>query len=70
MAPPQLNFDMISNILNIRMNAKKDDRYKNNFNKCIKNIPLLFQMVDDDIGNMVDDDGCVMAYTIEMAEHF
>ena len=35
---PQLPFDIISNILQIRMENKKDDRYKNNFNAVVKNI--------------------------------
>ena len=38
---PTLNFDMISKILNIRMNSKRDDRYKNNFNKVIRDLNLL-----------------------------
>ena len=37
-ATPQLPFDIISNILQIRMENKKDDRYKNNFNAVVKNI--------------------------------
>lgn len=35
---PQLPFDIISEILQIRMHNKKDDRYKNNFNAIVKNI--------------------------------
>lgn len=37
---PTLNFDMISKILNIRMNSKRDDRYKNNFNKVIRDLNI------------------------------
>ena len=39
---PQLNFDVISKILNIRMETKKDDRYKNNFNAVQKNLHNMF----------------------------
>jgi hypothetical protein len=33
-----LPFEMIAKILNIRMEAKKDDRYKKNFNEVVKSI--------------------------------
>ena len=41
---PQLTFDMISKILNIRMESKKDDRYKKNFNECMKDIDHLGEL--------------------------
>tara|TARA_Y100000401_G_scaffold21213_1_gene14189 strand:- start:45 stop:320 length:276 start_codon:yes stop_codon:yes gene_type:complete len=47
METPQLNFDMISKILNIRMNSKKDERYKNNFNDVVKNLNNMFEDVHD-----------------------
>jgi hypothetical protein len=44
---PTLNFDMISKILNIRMNEKKNDRYKNiyqnNFNSVVKDLNTAFE---------------------------
>ena len=33
---PTLNFDMISKILNIRMESKKDDRFKKNYDNFVK----------------------------------
>tara|TARA_B100000519_G_C14216302_1_gene425124 strand:- start:1158 stop:1589 length:432 start_codon:yes stop_codon:yes gene_type:complete len=35
---PQLNFDMVSKILNMRMNMKKDDKYKNNYNAVMRDM--------------------------------
>ena len=35
---PTLNFDMISKILNIRMNEKKNDRYKNMFDSVLSKL--------------------------------
>ena len=51
---PTLNFDMISKILNIRMNEKKTDRitahnkkmslhYQNNFNSVLKDLNTAFE---------------------------
>ena len=42
---PTLNFDIISKILNIRMNDKKSDRYKNNFNSVVKNMNNIYSDV-------------------------
>ena len=68
MAPPQLNFDMISNILNIRMNEKKNDRFKANFNDCIQNMNNIFEEVDNDCGNMEEAGSQVfIGYTLEIA---
>ena len=46
---PQLNFDMISKILNIRMESKKDDRYKNNYNNFVKSFNEGIASFKDDI---------------------
>lgn len=40
-----LPFEMIAKILNIRMESKKDDRYKNNFNAVAKSIDELDQVI-------------------------
>jgi len=47
MDTPTLNFDVISKILNIRMNEKKSDRYKNNFNQVVKNLQEIFYTLDN-----------------------
>lgn len=39
---PSLPNDIIMSILNIRMESKKDDRYKNNFNAVVKNLDNMF----------------------------
>lgn len=52
---PTLNFDMISKILNIRMNEKKNDRYKNiyqnNFNSVVKDLNTAFENNPYEVNN-------------------
>jgi hypothetical protein len=43
---PTLNFDMISKILNIRMESKKDDRYKLQKDKQVQHLHEIFCQVD------------------------
>lgn len=57
MSSPTLNFDMISKILNIRMNEKKNDRitaqrpYKNNFNSVLKDLNTAFENNPYEVNN-------------------
>ena len=44
---PTLNFDMISKILNIRMESKKDDRYKLNKDKQVQHLHEIFCKLDN-----------------------
>tara|TARA_B110000503_G_C7153361_1_gene416178 strand:- start:2846 stop:3109 length:264 start_codon:yes stop_codon:yes gene_type:complete len=56
---PTLNFDMISKILNIRMNEKKNDRYKNiyqnNFNSVVKDLNTAFENNPYSVESWYDD---------------
>jgi len=46
---PTLNFDMISKILNIRMESKKDDRYKKNYDNFVNTFTENIASFKDDI---------------------
>jgi hypothetical protein len=53
---PILNFDIISKILNIRMQMKKDDRYKKQFDEFIYNFKFAinqykYDMITDKYGH-------------------
>jgi hypothetical protein len=65
---PRLNFDIISKILNIRMQMKKDDRYKKQFDEVMYNFKIAINSYKDEI--LIDKYGYEKLYRVSSYEEY
>lgn len=65
---PILNFDIISKILNIRMQMKKDDRYKKQFDEVMYNFKFAINSYKDE--KLTDKYGYEKLYRVSSYEEY